>query len=269
MVAPVNLLARQGNTGNTHPPTVGPLSELSKSLHEETKMAPSLHSVIRQRLLARNFTEVQIDHHLKGLATLHRYQNAFALLFAMALREGLIINSPLDAFGGLLLELHAVSHSQACNAYSALLLVPGFHDVKYHPLLKHAKKQWNKHSPRYAAFWDPVPVFLAFLNTSYDVKYNAHARIPLILLWRFLGLFTSINFSRTRRQISSIGEHRFVVVRRKNKPDYRWEEILVLRLDAWSPWHALCTYVGLTAPLAAPSSALLIALHRPYQPFEL
>ena len=240
--------------------------ELSRSLHEETKTAPSLHSVIRQCLLARSFTEIQIEQHLKGLGALNRYQNAFALLFAMALRDGLTINSPLDAFVGLLLELHAVSPSQACNAYSALLLVPGFHDVKYHPLLKQAKKAWNKHSPRYAAFWDPVPVFVAFLNTSYDVKYIAHARIRLIMLWRFLGLFRSIDLSRTKRQVSSIGERRFVVVQRKKKPDYRWEEILVLHLHAWSPWHALCTYVELTAPLVAPGSALLIALHRPYLP---
>ena len=266
MVAPINLLAREGNASASHSATVGPLSELSRSLHEETKMAPSLHSVIRQRLLARNFTEIEIEQHLKGLGALNRYQNAFTLLFAMALRDGLTINSPLDAFVGLLLELHAVSPSPACNAYSALLLVPGFHDVKYHPLLKQAEKAWNKHSQRYAAFWDPVPVFVAFLNISYDVKYIAHARIRLILLWRFLGLFRSIDLSRTKRQVSSIGERRFVVVQRKNKPDYRWEEILVLHLHAWSPWHALCTYVELTAPLVAPGSALLIALHRPYLP---
>ena len=180
-------------------------------------MAPSLHSVIRRRLLARNFTQLQIEHHLKGLGTLNRYQNAFALLFAMMLCDGLTINSPLDAFLGLLLELHAVSRSQARNAYSALLLVLGFHDVKYHPLLKHAKKEWNKHFPRYAAFWDPVPVFVAFLNTSYDVKSIAHARIRLILLWRFLGLFTSIDLSPTRGHVSSIVERRFVVVQRKNE----------------------------------------------------
>ena len=57
-----------------------------------------------------------------------------------------------------------------------------------------------------------------------------------------------------------------MVVQRKNKPDYQTEEILVLRLHAWSPWHALCTYVELTAPLAAPGFALLIVLHRPYLP---
>ena len=160
---------------------------------EETKMAPSLHSIIRQRSLARNFTEVQTEHHLKGLGTLNRYQNAFALLFAMALRDGLTINSPFYAFAGLLLELHAMSPSQACKAYSVLLLVPRFHDVKHHPLLKHAKKAWNKQSPCCAAFWDRVPGFLAFLNASYDVKYIAHARIRLSLVWRFLGLLPSID----------------------------------------------------------------------------
>ena len=206
MVAPINLLAREGNPNALHPPTVGPLSKLSRSLHEETKMAPSLHSVIRQRLLARNFTGVQIEHHLKGLGTLNRYQNAFALLFAMALPDGLTINSLLDAFVGLLLQLHAVSPLQACNTYSALVLVRGFHDPKYHPFLKQAKKTWNRHSPQYAAFWEPVPVFMAFLNTSYDVKYIAHERICLILLWRFLLLFRSIDLSRTNRQVSSIVE---------------------------------------------------------------
>ena len=229
MVAPVNLLVRQGNTGTWHPPTVGPLSKLAKSLHEETKMAPSLHSVIRQCLLARNFTEVQIQHYLKVLGTLNRYHNAFALMFAMAFHDGLTIISPLDALVRLLLALHALSHGQVCNAYSALLLVPEFHDVKYHPLLKHAKKECTqkKDSPCYAAFGVPVPVFVAFVNTSYDVKYIAHACIGLILLWRSLGLFRSIDLRRTRRQISSIGECRLFVVQRKNKPDFPWEEILV------------------------------------------
>ena len=42
----------------------------------------------------------------------------------------------------------------------------------------------------------------------------------------------------------------------------------MLRLPAWSPWQALCRYLELTAPLVAPGSALLIALHRPYQPLR-
>ena len=153
MVAPVNVLASTGNTHHSNSPKVGPLSELSRSLHERTQLAPDLHSVIRSRLQARSFTEVLICEHLKQLGSLARYQNAFAFLFAMALRDSLTIDSPLDAFVGLLLELHSHSPSQACNAYSALLLNPGFADVKFHPLLKHARKSWNKHSPKCAPFW--------------------------------------------------------------------------------------------------------------------
>ena len=63
MVAPINLLAREGNTSASHSPTVGPLSELSRSLHEETKMAPSLHteggnSSYMQRLVKGDFRRV-------------------------------------------------------------------------------------------------------------------------------------------------------------------------------------------------------------------
>ena len=182
----------------------------------------------------------------------------------MALRDGLTIDSPLDAFVGLLLELHSHSSSQACNTYSALLLIPGFADVKFHPLLKHVRKSWNKHTPKYAAFWDPVPVFIAFVNTQYDMSIIQQARIKLFLLWRFLGLFRSIDLARTVRSIASIGERHFIVVKRKNKHDYRFEEVLSLKLQVWSPFHVLCQYVALTSKLVPPGGPLLVTLHRPW-----
>ena len=208
----------------------------------------------------------KIDSHIKKLGSPKRYQLAFAVLFAMALRDGLTIDSPSDSFAGLLLELDSYSSSTARNAYSALLLIPGFQSIRFHPLLSHVRKSWNKHTPKYAAFWDPIPVFWAFINTSYDLSVIKEVRIKLILLWRFLGLFRSFDLSRTLRQVSSVGTRRFVAVRRNNKSSYRWEEVLVLKDKSWCPWETLLLYVSLTSSLVAPGTPLLITLRRPYTP---
>ena len=170
-----------------------------------------MHTSRTTRLLSRNFTQVQINNHLSSLCSLQRYQNAFSFLFALALRDGLTIDSPLDALVGLLIQLHADLHSRACNAYSAPLLVPGFYDLNFHPLLRQVKKEGFKHTPRYAVFLDCIPIFVSFLNTLYDIKIIAHAHIRLILLWGFLGFFRSIDLHRTKR-LSCLGERRFVCV---------------------------------------------------------
>ena len=183
----------------------------------------------------------------------------------MALRDGLTIDSPSDSFAGLLLELDSYSSSTARNAYSALLLIPGFQSIRFHPLLSHVRKSWNKHTPKYAAFWDPIPVFWAFINTSYDLSVIKEVRIKLIFLLRFLGLIRSFDLSRTLRQVSSVGTRRFVDVRRKNKSSYRWEEMLVLKDWRWCPWDPVLLYVSLTSSLVA-RTPLLITLHRPYTP---
>ena len=155
----------------------------------------------------------------------------------MALCDGLTVHSSPDLFSVLLLELHSYSPSTACNAYSALLLIPGFHSIKSHPLLAHVRKAWNKHTPQYAAFWDSIPVFWAFLNTRYDVTVIKEARIKLILLRRFLGLFRSFDLPMALRRVSSVGSRRFVAVKRKGKSYYRWEEVLMLRDKGCLKWH--------------------------------
>ena len=85
--------------------------------------------------------------------------------------------------------MHAFSPSNALNAYCALLLIPGYDQVKFHPLIAPYRKIWNKSEPKYTAFWDPMPVFMALLNTSYDHAVIAQLHLKLILPGLFLGLF--------------------------------------------------------------------------------
>ena len=66
------------------------------------------------------------------------------------------------------------------------------------------------------------------------------------------------------RSIASIGERHFIVVKRKNKHDYRLEEVLSLKLQVWSPFHVVCQYVALTSKLVPPGGLLLSRLHRPW-----
>ena len=263
MVAPINSVAREAHASSQDNASLGPLQECPSGLHAEAKSSPPLHSFIREILQARGFSEAQISSHLRKPPP-RRYDSAFALLYAMAVRRGYTVHSPLDAFVGLLIDMHSFSPSNALNAYCALLLIPGFDQIKFHPLIAPYRKVWNKSEPKYAAFWDPMPVFMAFLNTSYDHNVVAQLRLKLILLWRFLGLFRSIDLSRVRRDLSSIWERRFIVVRRKNQRNFRWEEVLVLRDTNYSPWHVLQQYVSLTSKQVPPGGPLLVTLKRPF-----
>ena len=212
----------------------------------------------------KGYTETRISSHLSKHVPPKRYNTSFALLSAMAVRKNLTIDSPTDAFVGLLIDLHQFSESHARNAYSALLLILGFDQIEFHPMLAPYRKQWNKSTAKYAAFWDPMPIFLAFINTSYDRGVISQVRLKLILLWRFLTFFRSIHFSQVRRDVSSIGDRNWVVVRRKNQWDFRWEEVPSLQDHAWSPWHILCLCVSLTSKQVAPGGPLLITLHRSF-----
>ena len=109
-----------------------------------------------------------------------------------------------------------------------------------------------------------MPIFLAFLNTHYDHSVIADVRLKLILLWRFWGLFRSVDLSRVRRDLSSVDERQFVAVKRKNQRHYRFEEVLVLKDDSFSPWHILQLYVTLTAHQVPPGGPSLITLKRPF-----
>ena len=98
----------------------------------------------------------------------------------------------------------------------------------------------------------------------HDVKL---VRNRLILCWRLLGLYRSIDLAQAFRQISWIDDRPFILVKRKGWKQPRWEEVLVLDNKFISPWHLLQTYVSLTHHLP-PGSLLLRALQAPFAPLS-
>ena len=70
--------------------------------------------------------------------------------------------------------------------------------------------------------------------------------------------------ARTVRSIDSIGERHFIVAQRKNKHNYRFEEVLSSKLQVWSLFHLLCQYVALTSKLVPRGGPLLLTKHRPW-----
>ena len=54
-----------------------------------------------------------------------------------------------------LIQLHAFSPAQARNAYSGVLLIPGFSHFRFETFLIAFKKLWHSINQRYDTFWIP------------------------------------------------------------------------------------------------------------------
>ena len=65
-----------------------------------------------------------------------------------------------------LFELNGMSRSQAKNAYSAVLLIPGLDQIRFHPLLARYKREWNCSVERYGAFWDAQPMLFRLARVA-------------------------------------------------------------------------------------------------------
>ena len=143
-----------------------------------------------------------------------------------------------------------------------LLLVPGFKQLNFHPLISKIRKQWNLSLPRYSAYCDPLPIFRALWRQPLDWTSVTNVRQRLILLWRFLGLFRSVDLQRTLRVISLHRGHCYISVRRKNAPLHSFEQGMCLPDPSISPQHVLMHYVALTSSVV-PAGAHLICWLRP------
>ncbi len=60
---------------------------------------------------------------------------------------------------GQIQKVALISPSEAKFAYSALLLISGLESLKFSPLLKQCKREWNASIAKYSDFWDAQEVF--------------------------------------------------------------------------------------------------------------
>ena len=154
MVAPTSQAAREGDPGFSNQTSLGAFHKLPRRGDASYKVAPSLLDVIRKTLEDKQVQATYITSYLNDTKSLERYNHAFKVLWSWALREGLDPSSlTIDDVAGLIRSLDKVSTVEARMAYSAMLLVPGYDHLRFHPFLKVCKRLWNVSAIKYANVW--------------------------------------------------------------------------------------------------------------------
>ena len=139
-----------------------------------------------------------------------------------------LLSVSLDGLAGELLFLNAHSPPAARHAYSALLLIPGFEQLRFSPLLSRVKREWNHSEAKYATFWDASIFLKNLVNEPLDWASVGAVRARLIICWRLIGLHRSVDLARLQRCVSLVGSTPFVLIRRKGWRTPKWEQVLSL-----------------------------------------
>ena len=279
MVAPVNKVARPEKSGSVGSTVLGHVPELQGGAAAPPQVAPDLHVVLRRLLEEQNIKSEVVSDYLAGNPSIKRYNSAFKALFGFLLGAGVDpCKAGISEVVSGLISLHKVSPAQARNAYSAMLLLPGFSQLQFHPLLRSYKRSWQQSVERYACFWDCGPV-VAKLATSAGADASAaqqfdflkassvaELRCRLIMVMRLLCLFRSVDLSHVLRTVSFDGAVPFVLVKRKGWSQHKWERLLCLpEQPLLSPWHVMQEYVARTFSQAPPGGSLFLSLARPFR----
>ena len=68
-------------------------------------------------------------------------------------------NPSLLEIATLIVRLSLINKNHARNCYSALLLIPGLDQLRFSPLLKQCKRNWNQGVPKYPAFYSAADLY--------------------------------------------------------------------------------------------------------------
>ena len=148
LVAPPHQLESQGQPSVQVEGEVGVLRELPWEAVEAAKNAPCLHVVVGERLRAMGLPPNQVEAHLKTIEQKAKnYQFASAAFNGLSAHRGFNSAASHDKVVGVLLELNAFLESRAKNGFAGLCLVPGYHQLRFNPLLKEVYTKWNTSNP--------------------------------------------------------------------------------------------------------------------------
>ena len=231
-------------------------------------MAPSLHCIIRKALEAKQVCAEDIDTFLSTNINWARYDSAFKILWGVCVHRNMTLeNMTLQQMAGNILFLNKYSPAQARNAYSALLLLPGWEQLRFCNLLGVCKRAWNSSQSRYTTFWDAKKLLKSVAQEPLDWNSIPQVRDRLIIVSRLLNLSRSIDLARTWRCQSQVGNVLYVLTQRKNQKRPQWEAVVnVPAVHSVSPMHLLKRYVAMTAHLVPAGSLLLRQLVPPFSP---
>ena len=139
---------------------------------------PSLRELYVEAYAQRGLSTVDIERLAQNWQqkTRQRYESGWNHFLAVAVHPGRLRASlrdflhdlqstPLCQVVAWLAEVcDAASGSVARNAYSALLLLPCCHQLRYEPTMTPLKRRWNKNSQRYDEFYDIEPLLQKMLD---------------------------------------------------------------------------------------------------------
>ena len=122
---------------------------------------------------------------------------------------------PLGEVAALLVRMNLISTSQARNCYSALLLIPGFDQLRFSPLLRQCKRAWNQGVPKYPAFYSASDLLKRLQALPFDWSSIQDVRDRLIICRRFVQLTRSVDLARMYRKISHLQGKPYIFIHRK------------------------------------------------------
>ena len=167
-----------------------------------------------------------------------------------------------------------VSPHEARNAYSALLLIPGWESLRFVQLIKLCKREWGTSVPKYADFWDAKTILGKILCEPLNWHDVQQVRDRAIILLRLLHLCRSIDLARSWRRKSQDHSHQvWLWLQRKGARRPTFEKLMNFSaaqpsLSLICPTAVLLQYVKLTSALAKPGSKLFLSLKNPFRPLS-
>ena len=203
-----------------------------------------------------------IDNFIIRHPAIKRYNSSFKLFWGLCKLRGIHPGKATNvALAAQVLALNEISKSHAKNAYAGLVLLPGLDQLRFSPLLRKTKQEWNASNKRYGTFWDAQEVLAKMANDPLDPSSVSQVRSRLILVLRILQLTRSIDLERASRSISWSNGQAFMLLRRKGHLRPAWEGIVDGGLPlSINPLKLLKLYVALTANQGSPGGPLLLAL---------
>ena len=167
VVAPINKASCAQGPHLSNTSLSGDVQKLPGPVDAASKVAPSLCFVIRKMLESQQMSPESIKNYLVKATSLPRYDGAFRQLWAWLQTSNI---DPWRAstmeIASAIIKMHSISKAQARNAYSAVLLLPGYGNVRFLPILAPFKREWNLNVEKYATFWNPESIIQCMAATA-------------------------------------------------------------------------------------------------------
>ena len=134
-------------------------------------------------------------------------------------------------------------------AYSAVLLIRGFSQLRFENGLQLYRKALGKNFQTYADLWSPGDIVrqLAAAPLRCEPSDIALIRNRLILCCRIFCLHRSIDLSWVLRTTCILDGTPFILIKRKGWHSYKLEKVISIpEFPDISSWHLIVKYVQLT-----------------------